>query len=237
MTRLDTNDPWYKTYPDDLWLKPDSRGAEEASLIRKALRLRRGQSVLDAPCGAGRIAIHLAHAGCSVTGVDLRKSFTKRAAARFRAEGCTGRFITTDLRKIDFAEEFHGIYNWLGSFGYFDAQENKEVLRRYTRALRTGGRLLIDQPNREYVLRHFIRRQEVGGMTICNRWDPKTQRVISVRTGRGSRFTMSIRLYTPRQLQRLYEGVGLQVETVYGDFSGEVYRRSSRRMSMVGVKQ
>ena len=74
----DMKEDWTQHFAEDLWLKPDDVGAEEAAFIRKALRLRRGQSVLDAPCGAGRIAIHLAHAGCVVTGVDLRRSFIHR---------------------------------------------------------------------------------------------------------------------------------------------------------------
>jgi len=228
---------WYHTYPDDLWLKPDSCGSEEASFIKKALRLRRGQAVLDAPCGAGRIAIHLAHAGCVVTGVDLRESFTKRAAARFRAEGCTGHFAAMDLRELDFVDAFHGIFNWQGSFGYFGEQDNREVLQRYATGLRTGGRLLIDQPNREHLLRHFISRGETGDMIIRNRWDSRTQRVISTRTRGGSRTSMSIRLYTPRQLQRMYKGVGLRFEAIYGDVSGSPCHRSSRRMIMVGVQE
>jgi cyclopropane fatty-acyl-phospholipid synthase-like methyltransferase len=61
---------WFRTLSDDLWLPPDEVGEDEARFIRGALRLRRGQRVLDAPCGAGRIGVHLALAGCDVTGVE-----------------------------------------------------------------------------------------------------------------------------------------------------------------------
>jgi tRNA U38,U39,U40 pseudouridine synthase TruA len=44
-----------------------------------------------------------------------------------------------DLRGLDFNEEFEGVYNWGGSFGYFSDEENADVLRRYVRALRPGG--------------------------------------------------------------------------------------------------
>ncbi|MBU4316705.1 MAG: methyltransferase domain-containing protein [Proteobacteria bacterium] len=98
---------WYQTFAEDLWLKPDDVGAEEAAFIKTALRLRRGQLVLDAPCGAGRIAIHLAHAECKVTGIDLKKSFTDRAAARFQLENQSGRFLHMDLREMVFSSEFH----------------------------------------------------------------------------------------------------------------------------------
>lgn len=51
---------WTRTFEDYLWLKPDDVGTEEAAFIRKTLMLRKGNAVLDVPCGAGRIAIHLA---------------------------------------------------------------------------------------------------------------------------------------------------------------------------------
>ena len=66
---------WFENFDEQLWLKPDDIGQDEARFVKKALRLRKGQSVLDAPCGAGRIAVHLAKAGCRVTGIDLQKNF------------------------------------------------------------------------------------------------------------------------------------------------------------------
>ena len=61
----------------------------------------------DAPCGAGRIAIYLARAGCKVTGIDLKKSFTDRATARFQNENQCGQFLTMDLQEMVFSNEFH----------------------------------------------------------------------------------------------------------------------------------
>ena len=75
---------------------------EEARFIKRALHLRKGQSVLDAPCGAGRIAFHLARAGCVVTGIDLRPQFIRRARRRFRRAGLRGELKAMDMRDVDF---------------------------------------------------------------------------------------------------------------------------------------
>ena len=231
---------WTKHFAEDLWLKPDDVGVEEAAFIRKALHLRRGQSVLDAPCGAGRIAIHLAHAGCRITGVDLRPAFTARALARFRCEKRPGCFIVMDLRHMNFHSEFHGAYSWSGSFGYFTDSENVDVMKRYARALRKGGRLLIDQPNRENLLRHFVPSRQNGNVTTSAHWDARTQRVDSdwvvQRDGKREHNHMSIRLYTPVQMHRLFQQAGLRVEAMYGARTGEPYERSSKRLIVVGRK-
>ena len=98
----------------------------------------------------------------------------------------------------------------------------------------------MDQPNREALLRHFVPLRKMGNLTKRNRWIPKTQRVesdwIVGRKGKKQQNPMSIRLYTPAQMQGLFEQAGLTVEASYGSIGGEPYRRSSRRLIMVGRK-
>jgi SAM-dependent methyltransferase len=231
---------WFNKFDETLWLQSDAQGEEESRFIAKALRLKAGKKVLDAPCGAGRIAVHLAKRGCSLTGIDLRESFARRARERFAKEKTKGRFTALDLRDLDFKNEFHAAYSWLGSFGYFSENENILVLRNYVRALLPGGLLLIDQPNREGLLRHFRKRINRDGITIANRWDPRSERMHSVwithRNGKNRRNPMSMRLYTPSQMETLFQRAGLCVEAIYGNFRGDAYTRTSRRLILVGRK-
>lgn len=230
---------WFETMEERHWLLPDQEGEEEARFIKKALRLRKGQAVLDAPCGAGRIAFHLDCQGCAVTGVDLRPQFVNRARLRFRKEGLDGRFRVMDLRSLDFKEEFDGVFNWGGSFGYFSDKENLELLRLYARALRPGGRLLIDQVYREYILRHFMPEKRRGEVIVRNFWDKDTKRIISRRIvdGRNDPKNMSsMRLYTFRETKELFKQACLVVEAFYGSFQGEKFRRSSPHLIAVGRK-
>jgi len=230
---------WFETMEEHLWLLPDEEGEEGARFIKKALRLRKGQAVLDAPCGAGRIAFHLACQGCAVTGVDLRPQFVNRARRRFRKGGVQGRFKVMDLRRLEFEQEFDGIFNWGGSFGYFSERENLELLRRYARALRPGGRVLVDQVYREYILRHFAPEKLRGEVIVRNYWDKDTQRIISrriVNRRNDPKNMSSMRLYTFRETKELFEQAGLVVEAFYGSFQGEKFRRSSPHLIAVGRK-
>jgi len=59
---------------------------------------------------------------------------------------------------------------------------------------------------------------------------------VARRAGSGIESVSSIRLYTPSQMRRLCERAGLTVEAMYGHFLGEEYRRSSRRLIVVGRK-
>jgi len=228
---------WFETFFEDLWLRQGDR-AGEAEFLRKALRLRKGQSVLDAPCGDGGVAVHLARRGIRVTGVDLVPRFIARARRRFARQKLPGEFRVLDMRRIDYEGQFHAAYNWFGSFGYFSDAENLDVLRRLARSLRPGGRLLIDQPNREFILRHFRRRQRRGDVTTTVSWRPETRRVDAVwslrRAGRTRRCRSSMRLYTPAEFRRMFDQAGLAVAEMFGSREGGAHHRGSRRLLVVG---
>jgi len=230
---------WFQDYPKHYDIKPDDTGADEAAFIRNVLRLRQGDAVLDAPCGAGRVSVHLAAAGVNVTGVDLTPSYIERAKKRFKHEGLKGRFFVADMREIDFVEEFDGVLNWQGSFGFFSDDENLDVVRRYARSLRRGGRLLIDQPGREWILRHYRSGGRNGDIEFTARWRPDAQRTDThfrnVKTGES--WTMTIRHYTPAQFTRLFKNAGLEIEALYCDLNGQPYYPGARRIHVLGRKR
>jgi SAM-dependent methyltransferase len=229
---------WFADYPMHYDLKPDDTGAQEAAFIRKVLHLRKGQAVLDAPCGAGRVSVCLTRVGIDVTGVDLTPSYIRRARKRFRSEGLHGEFLVADLRAIDFTARFDGAFNWQGSFGYFSEEDNLEVVRRYARSLRPGGRLLIDMPSREWLRRHFRAGGRNGDIAFTVRWRPDVERTDTrfhhVKT--GETWGMTIRHYTPAQYRHLFRQAGLEVEALYGDLQARPFHRGARRIYVVGRK-
>ena len=240
-TKRGSSQGWFVDFHEGLWLRGDETGCDEAAAIKRLLGLRRGQSVLDAPCGAGRIAVHLARAGCKVTGADRMGRFLSRAHRRFLAEKLSGRFLKCDMRELDFRDEFDAVYNVGGSFGYFCDAENLDVLRRFGRALRPAGRVLIDQLNREHVLRHFRPTMHEANLELSTTWDRRGQRVETTwtTTGPGTRRSCrsTIRLYTPSDFRRLFANAALDVQAFYGSLTGEEYRRGSGRIYIVGRKQ
>jgi len=230
----------FQEFESELWLQGAEDAEAQAAFLKKALRLRKGQTVLDAPCGDGRIAVPLAEAGLLVMGIDHNPYFLDRARARFEEGELEGEFLVDDIREISLIGSFHAAFNWGGSFGYFSDEENLETLRRLVRAVRPGGRVLVDQPNREYILRHFVKERRHGPLTVVNRWNARQERIESRWTlrRRGSKHTysMAIRLYTPVQMRRLFQEAGLKVEASYGSPAGKKFRRSSRRLILVGRK-
>jgi sterol 24-C-methyltransferase len=109
-----------------------------------ALALPAGSLVLDAGCGRGAVALHLAGAfGLRVEGVDILAGDVRRAArraARHRDPG-RARFQVMDYRRLRFpAGHFDGAYTMET---LVHAADGLAVLRELHRVLRPGGRLAL----------------------------------------------------------------------------------------------
>lgn len=233
-------DEWYEDYLNSFWISRKNDRKREAEFVWDALELRSGDRVLDAPCGDGAVAMHLAKWGARVTGVDRMRNFIARARRRFQRAQLGGRFRVLDLRRLDYEQGFDAVLNWFGSFGYFSEDENLRVLRTMSRALDVGGRILVDQPNRERVLRHLRSEDEAGEYKTFSRWDESTQRVETTYTAppgaEPRQFHLSMRLYTPTEMCELFEQANLEMTREFGDFVGEQYARGSSRLIVVGRK-
>jgi len=207
--------PWYETFFDGLFgevLTSDvheGRALEQARMVRRLLRLRRGQRVLDCPCGAGRLTVPLAKMGLKLTGVDLTASYVAKARRQARKEGLNVRLIRQDMREIDFDGEFHAVINWFSSFGYFDEAGDLATAKAALKALKPGGRFLIDVVNRSWLLAHVRphHEEQVGPVRIIQkaRWDAKLSRIVSVWT-----FQKGRRVERHRIFQRLYNGADMR---------------------------
>ncbi|MGH8573008.1 MAG: SAM-dependent methyltransferase [Gammaproteobacteria bacterium] len=213
------------------------RSEREARLIERLAELRRGERVLDLPCGDGRISVQLARASGNVVGVDR----SERLIARAERRGATGaRFEVGVMRALRWQAEFDCIVIWFGSFGYFDTHTNRRVLAVFWEALRPGGRLIIDQINPAQV-----RRDVEGGrgaavqlidrgldlmvdrVTVGDDCRAHTERFL-VRDGRVRKLEFSLELVADDKLERCLRDAGFD-RVSFSDQHGGPYRAEGRR--------
>lgn len=217
---------------------PEKRAPREAALIKKVLHLRKGQRVLDCPCGLGRIGRELARLGLDVTGVDLTASYIRRARRRAARRGLAVRFMQGDMRELPFNGEFHAVVNWFTSFGYFDDAGNLAAARAAFAALRPGGKFLIEMMNKSWLRPRFTPRgdETVSGVRIVrrSRWHREGHRVINTWTfSKGRRretHRFSHCLYTARQLRAVLGAAGFRDIRLLGYPPLGRLARHSRRM-------
>jgi SAM-dependent methyltransferase len=209
----------------------DALTRKQVAFVVEALGLRRGSRVLDVPCGFGRHARLLARRGMQVVGVDLSPAMLAEARRGGAAPRLT--FVRGDMRRLDYEGEFEAVVNLYTSFGYFSPRENLDVLRRMARALRPGGRILIDHRDRDRDARlpgRWWDRLPDGTLSLqAVRLDRRTGRWSGAWTFVSPRGRRSVReihhyVYTLAQWRRMFRAAGLRLTAAWSDY-GQPYRR------------
>ena len=222
--------PWFEEVFDEDYLRtlpfmtPDQT-AREASFIRDALSPPKGGEVLDLACGYGRHALELTQQGLHLTGLDLSLPLLIRAADDAQRRGLAVNFVHADMREMTFNSQFDAAYCVLSSFGYFDEETNLRVASAACRALKPGGRFLLDIINRDYIVGDVPSRVwwEGDGCVVLEEVDFNyhTSRVLIRRSvvfgnGRQSEQEISMRAYSLHEVGKLLRQAGFRVLQVSG---------------------
>ena len=222
---------WFETFFEGLYAEvlpytfDEKQSLQQARLIKRLLKLRKGMRVLDIPCGAGRLTVPLAKMGLEMTGLDFTASFIRSARRAARKEDVKVCFIQQDMRKLDFDGEFDAAFNWFTSFGYFSDAENLAFAARVYRALKPGGAFLIEATYKRRPVAHHVMRQSeetIGGVIIKqrHRWEARTSRARSIWTFiKGDcveRHRLNIRLYNGSEMRALLRKVGFRDVRLFG---------------------
>ena len=182
--------------------------ARTMALVRA--RVAAGSALLDLGCGPGVDAVHLAHAGYSLTAIDWSPEMARQAGQRVLAEGleCRVRVRTLGIHQLDALApaSFDAAYSNLGPLNCVpDLREAGEAIAS---RLRTGGRLIASVIGR-YCPWEIVRYGAAGD------W----QR-LAVRFSRTSmpvpldRRTVWTTYYTPREFAAAFTRSGFRVASV-----------------------
>jgi SAM-dependent methyltransferase len=245
--------PWFEEVFDEDYLRtlPFMRADQtlrEVEFISNALETPTGAEILDVGCGYGRHAIELVQRGYNVTGLDLSLPLLIRAADEAQRRGLAVNFVHADMREMSFEKQFAGAYSMLTSFGYFDEETNLRVAERIGRALKTGGRLLLDVLNRDYVVADLPVRVwwEGTGCVVLEEVDfnfhtsrINTHRSIVFEDGRQVEQELSVRAYSLHEIGRLLRQAGFRVIDVSGGLAtrGQFFGASSRSLLILAEKR
>src|SRR3954468_8182069 len=156
---------WRRTLFNSLYLETDGDIVEndhnteqEVDLLIRSAGLERNDRLLDLCCGQGRHSLELARRGFpQVTGLDRSRYLIRLARKRARHRNLQVSFHEGDARRFRLGDgEFHCVCILGNSFGYFDRPEDDlAVLEAVKRALASGGVLVMDLMDGEWMRSHF----------------------------------------------------------------------------------
>ncbi len=234
---MQINENWWKYIFDEMYLLTDARSVcndeltqQEVAFLEQTLLFDKSAPILDLCGGQGRHSLELSRRQFkNITVMDYSKYLLNLGKKIAGQEKLNTVFIQSDARNIGFlGQTFHFIILMASSLGYFpDEKENQKILAEGFRILMPGGTVLLDLPNREYVLKNFksssshkvnsdittIRERELGDDIIYSR-----ETVISQSRGQLRENTYCTRLYSPEKISDLLYKVGFSSVSCKMDF-------------------
>ena len=245
--------PWFVDLFDEDYLRtlpfltPQATQAE-AEFVIDAMGLTPGAQVLDVGCGYGRHAMELAGRGFHVVGLDLSTPLLVRGGEEAHRRGLTINFVRGDMRELDFEAQFDGAYCLFSTFGYFDDETNKKTIANIARALKPGGRVLIEILNRDYVIADLPTRVwwEGDGCVVLeevelNYFSSRIQvnRSVVFDDGRQIEQEISIRAYSLHEVGKLLHSAGFRVLEVSGAYHtrGRFFGNQSRHIIVLAERK
>lgn len=215
----------------------------ECDFAAERLRLNVSDRLLDLCCGNGRHLAHLLKHTPKCTGLDYSAALLAMAAQNTRSRAS---LVRADMRRLPFHETFTVVVNFFTSFGYFlDDDDNEAAARHLARALKPGGRFMIDFLNAPFVEESLVPESEKtrGEYRIFEkRWiDDRARRVnkntVVERNGvRVSITNESVRLYELAELEAMLGRYALEIMAVYGNYNGHALTIDQPRMILIGRK-
>ncbi|MCK5348730.1 MAG: class I SAM-dependent methyltransferase [Desulfobacula sp.] len=233
--QVDTD--WWKNIFDAVYLMTDSRSIcddiltqTEVDFIETALSMKKSAPVLDLCGGQGRHAVELSRRGfTNVTVLDYSEYLIQMGKQQANEQKLNTFFVQGDARDTKLAEEsFGAVIIMGGSFGYFaHDKENKKILKETFRLLMPKAELLLDLPDKKYVLKNFkpISIHKVGDTIEVTRTRELEHDVIYCRevvtcTEKGClrENNYCVRLYTPEKISGILSSIGFSDISFQKDF-------------------
>jgi cyclopropane fatty-acyl-phospholipid synthase-like methyltransferase len=231
---------WFETFFEglalDVW-----RGAvtpeqteREANFLADHLQLQSGMSVLDVPCGNGRLAIELARHDIRMTGVDISAGFLEEA----RRNAPEIEWLQSDMRKLPWTCRFDSAYCWGNSFGYFDHDNCQRFLEAIASALKPGGRFILESGAVSESILPILqpeRKLRIGDLDFLSRntYDAAEGRMdITYTFTKGQQQEVKPIhqwVHSAAELRRMLRRSGLEPLAAFGDLEGARYALGSPR--------
>jgi len=243
---------WWKDFSSglavDMWRQAvtDDQTHSEADFIQKMLQLTPPATILDVPCGFGRLAIELASRGFTMSGLDISVEFLEEARVASSKRRLNVSWHQREMRDLPWQMSFEGAFCFGNSFGYLDDEGNAEFLDSVYRVLSPGGRFVLDASSvAENVLPRIQEHTEmrVGSILFIedNHYDHALSRLDTeytfVRADQTEKKFGSHRIYTYRELQGLFSKAGFVNCRTFGTISEEPFTFGAQGLFIVASRK
>jgi SAM-dependent methyltransferase len=133
--------PWDASYHDGP--APWDVCAPQSAVVRVTAEGGFVGAVLDAGCGTGENALHIASLGLSVLGVDVAETALAMARQKGRDRGIEAEFVAADAFRLALLQRTVDTVLDCGLFHTFNPEERRRYLASLATVTRHGGTLYV----------------------------------------------------------------------------------------------
>ena len=241
------HDTWYKSWFDTEYyhLLYQYRDDHEAhgfmSKLIDHLQPAPGSRVLDLACGRGRHARFLSERHLDVTGIDLSENNIQYAKNH---QSSKLKFLRGDMADDLGTSEYDFIFNLFTSFGYFKTlAQSARAMNNIARALKPGGRLVLDFMNVEKVRLGLVKEEELKQGCIHFKVHRFIREGFIIKDIRISdrdeqhNFEERVQMLNLSAFENMIQDSGMKMLEVFGDFDLRPFRASeSERLIMIAER-
>ena len=199
----------------------------EVDFIIEELKLKSGDSVLDIGCGTGRHSIELARRGFRVTGVDISPGMLAVARKNADKAGVQVEFVECAAQDFAAVKQYDAVLSLCeGALCLIDDDDDiwsrdMAILANMAAALKDDGRFLVTVLNAFRLVRSIndvdVAAGKVDLFTLSSRFENE----VNCKEGEEPVKVMGIeRYYTPAELIRMVNRIGLKIDQIYGGTAG-----------------
>lgn len=239
---------WHKKFFSGLWNEVQLKMYSEAQTLKQVkfiidvLKLKKNCKVLDVPCGAGRISNVLAKKEFNAVGIDINPYMLKLARENNKSKNA--KYFMKNMWDIDYDNEFDSAICFWGSLGYFEDDINFKYLKKVYKALKPGGKFLIDTNSVESILMKFQKRGwgKVEDIYVLEDrdYDNSSSRInvewTFIKKAKIEVKNISMRLYSYKELTNILSGIGFKKFKAYGTMNKDQFNIYSSRLYLIAQK-
>lgn len=233
---------WYQEWFGEEYLelyahRDEHEARQQVSFFHRTIGLLDGP-VLDLACGMGRHVQELQALGYHTIGCDLSYTLLRTGIREYGPMAVA----RADMRQLPFCDNvFAALVNFFTSFGYFtEEEENLQVVREMSRVLSPGAQFLFDYLNVDRELEKLVQRETRDtplGPVRIERWFDRSDRSFNKRMTIGEkRYLERVRGYDLSEISAMFASCSLSIRSVFGDFDGSPFTRTSPRLILVGSR-
>ena len=251
---IEIRDNWYEDFFQgincEIWENaiPTDVTKQEVDFLLSEFDLKKGQNILDIPCGFGRHAIELSKRGFNVTGIDISHTFIKGLTEKIITEKLNIKAILANMLSIQLQEKFSGAVCLGNSFGYFNIDSMKLFVEKVSSSLESGSKFIINSGMiAESILPNFLnysknRTYNIGNITmeVNNIYNANDGYMISqlvyTKEGKTEVHAFKHYVFTLGEVKRLLQLYGLRIIATYSSPSKQAFNPGDQQVYIVAKK-